>query len=177
MTKRIVLGISICAVVLLAGLVLRPVHATTTLCIGPGPCVVPVSPPSTCIDGGAPGTPFSEAIYTATAGQKAVLQITPSPNCQLVVSSIEAALVGSVSTTEIANFVIWQTNDASCGNPDGTVWFAEDMAIGPSFPADHLTIGGTGAIVVSNSNQNVCIGFPFGLSNAYETFNATFASR
>lgn len=172
--KRILILLSICAVCAIA---LTTTASAAVQCIGPGPCVIPVTPPSTCVDGGTPGTPFSVVVRPTSPGVTAVVKITPAPNCQLVVTSVYASLSGEPGAAEITNFTIWQTSDTTCGTPDGIIWFQEDMAVGPYTPVDHLTLGAPGPIIVTNPNQNVCVGFSYGLTGVYEKFNASFVSR
>jgi hypothetical protein len=157
----------------------QTVNATSVQCIGPGPCVIPVAPPSTCQQGGTPSGPFQSPVgeFNGT-GIQAVLKIPPVTNCQAVITVLEADLTGTETTVQVVPFEIWQTGDSTCGTPDGNILLAGDAAIGPYTPISYLPLetGGPHA-TAQNTTQNVCIGFAYALSGAYEKFNVSYAYR
>jgi hypothetical protein len=153
--------------------------ATGIECIGPGPCVIPVSPPPSCQDGGTPIGPISDAINTTSIGQRAVLKIGPANNCNTVITSFDASLVGAESSVQIGTFTVWQTPDSTCGYPDNNILYMQDLAIGPNHPADHISAGMASPAVLAQdiSSQIVCVGFYSSTTGAWEKFNVTYAYR
>ena len=117
--KRIVLGISICAVLAIA-LTLIPVPGTVHAQSGSitcrvGFCAPPVASP--CGSGG--GTPpFSGSFgyaYGPAQGTRAMLKFPLVAGCNLFVTNINGSVVTNNPTgNDVATVGVWQTNDQNC---------------------------------------------------------------
>ena len=122
MTKlsRIILGISICAVLGIA-LTLIPVPRTVHAQSGSigcrvGFCVPPTVSP--CAGGGTP--PFSGSFgyaYGPAQGTRAMLRFNSVPGCSFFVTNINGSIVTNTPTSnEVTTLGVWQSSDTNCGS-------------------------------------------------------------
>lgn len=145
-------------------------------CIGPGPCITPVAPPSNCVKGGVPTAPVQQS-FTSTSGVQLALQITGSTNCQLAITQLIGSLAGAETSYKTTAFAVWQQGGTGCATETSTVLLQTDMAISGSHPVDRFVLQADSSIVTGQANTTYCIGFASGVSGALEKLTLTWISR
>jgi hypothetical protein len=176
MTKRIVLGISICAVLAVALVV---VHSPVVKASGGSFCFAPCSipPVSTCAGGGTnplPGGGTYQPVEPAQ-GNRAYYYIPHVANCAIFVNNLTGSLVGTnPSGIEVTTFGAWASTDTSC-NPANNInplWVAR-TGISSGAPAQYMK-SATGTVLFLSGNTGICVGFDATSADIWQGVNLVY---